>query len=353
MIAHCDFSWIVSRAIQLVSYRSSWDFVSSISALGAPGAHSVFDGAASQGRHIEKLFTVLFVVCVVVYVLTLALFAAGSRHTYSSEEEPLPVIKNPEADETAKWWVGSAIALTGLVVFIFLFLSIRTGAYVQDVATVNSVTIQVTGHQWWWEVVYPNSQADQTIVTANEIHVPVGQRIAILTNSADVIHSFWAPSITGKRDLIPGYSTAFAFTVSRPGVYRGQCAEFCGLQHAHMAFSIIAQSPEEFQSWQQGQLASAKEPSDPIMARGKEVFMTHACVMCHTVRGTTAGSRIGPDLTHIGSRSEIAAGMLINNAGSLGGWILDPQRMKPGTLMPPTELSGEDLEALISYLQSL
>jgi cytochrome c oxidase subunit II len=341
MIANCDHSGLVLHVL------------AGIAGLNAPGAHSVFDGAASQGRHIEKLFTVMFVVCVAVYVLMLAVFIAGSRRTYSSEEKPLPVLKNPGADEIAKWWVGSALLVTAGIVFLFLFLSIRTGAYVQDVATQNSVTIQVTGHQWWWEVVYPNSQADQTIVTANEIHVPVGQRVAILTNSADVIHSFWVPSLTGKRDLIPGYSTAVAFTANRPGVYRGQCAEFCGLQHAHMGFSVVAQSPEDFESWQQAQLASSKEPDDPATTRGKDVFMKQACVMCHTVRGTTAGSRIGPDLTHIGSRSEIAAGLLPNNAGSLGGWILDPQRIKPGTLMPPNDLSGEDLEALIRYLQSL
>jgi cytochrome c oxidase subunit 2 len=317
------------------------------------GAHYVSDGAASQGRHIERLFSILFFVCLAIYVLVILFFAIGGRRTYTPEEEPLPVIKNPEADAVAQWWVAFAVGITTVLTFVILVLSIRTGTFVQDVAAQNSVTVNVSGHQWWWEVTYPDTQPQQTIFTANEIHVPVGERVAIVTNSVDVIHSFWAPSLTGKRDLIPGYSTAFSFTAERPGTYRGQCAEFCGLQHAHMGFTIVAQSPEEFEAWRQTQLRPAKEPQDALEQHGKDVFLTHPCVMCHAISGTTAGSHIGPDLTHFASRGEIAAGLLPNNAGSLAGWILDPQRMKPGTTMPPNNLSGEDLEALVTYLESL
>jgi cytochrome c oxidase subunit II len=322
-------------------------------AVSPGGSHSVFDQAASQAMHIERLFWFMFVVCVAVYILTVTAFTLGGSRSYSSDRIPLPVIKNPEADKVANWWVGVAVATTVVTVFAFLVMSVRTGSYVLDVGVQNTVTIKVTGHQWWWEVTYPNSQADQTIVSANEIHIPVGQRVAIVTNSADVIHSFWAPSITGKRDLIPGYSTAMSFTVNRVGHFRGQCAEFCGLQHAHMGFSIVSESPEDFVAWQRAQLPSAKEPSDAATAHGREVFLSHACVMCHTIRGTTAGSRIGPDLTHIASRGAIAAELLPNNAGSLAGWITDPQRMKPGTLMPPTALDGQDLGDLVAYMQSL
>jgi cytochrome c oxidase subunit 2 len=328
--------------------RDLWSF-----AVVVAGTHSISDGAAFQGRNIERLFSILFFLCLAVYLLTILFFALGGRRSYTPAENPLPIIRTPEADAVAKWWVASAVGITTVLVFVILVLSIRTGASVQDVSAQNSVTVKVVGHQWWWEVIYPNAQADQTVVTANEIHVPVGQRVAILTNSADVIHSFWAPSITGKRDLIPGYSTAFSFTVDRPGTYRGQCAEFCGLQHAHMGFAIVAQSPEDFESWRQLQLAAAKEPGDALTERGKSVFLTHSCVMCHAISGTTAASRVGPDLTHIASRSEIAAGLLPNNVGSLAGWILDPQRMKPGTTMPPNNLSAEDLEALVTYLENL
>lgn len=316
-------------------------------------AHSVLDGAALQARHIERLFSILFYICLAVYLLVILFFAIGGRRSYAPEESPLPIIRVPEADAVAKWWVASAVGLTTVLVFLILVLSIRTGTYVQNVSAQNSVTVKVTGHQWWWEVTYPNSQADQTIVTANEIHVPVGQRVAVLTSSADVIHSFWAPSITGKRDLIPGYSTAFSLTVDRAGTYRGQCAEFCGLQHAHMGFAIVAESPEEFEAWRQLQLTAAKEPEGTLERRGKAVFLSHACIMCHAIAGTTAGSHVGPDLTHVASRDEIAAGLLPNNTGSLAGWILDPQRMKPGTTMPPNNLSGEELQALVTYLGSL
>jgi cytochrome c oxidase subunit 2 len=211
----------------------------------------------------------------------------------------------------------------------------------------------VKAHQWWWEAIYPNSQADQTVTTANEIHVPIGERIVIVTSSQDVIHSFWAPNITGKRDLIPGYSSAFSFQIDAPGIYHGQCAEFCGLQHAHMGFSIIAETPDQFLAWQHQQITSGKDPTDEDATRGRQVFLTHSCVMCHTISGTNAGSRAGPDLTHLASRHTIASGTLPNTTGALAGWILDPQRMKPGTQMPPNALSGDELQDLVSYLQSL
>ena len=202
-------------------------------------------------------------------------------------------------------------------------------------------------------MVYPNTQADQTVTTANEIHVPVNAPVVVLTNSTDVIHSFWVPSITGKRDLLPGYSSAFWFKVEQPGVYRGQCAEFCGFQHAHMGFSVIAQPMDDFQAWQQQQLKPASDPTNDQTKRGREVFLTHACLMCHTIRGTDAGARMGPDLTHLASRNMIAAETLPNTPGALGGWILDPQRIKPGAEMSPNSLSPDDLQALLAYLQTL
>jgi cytochrome c oxidase subunit 2 len=317
------------------------------------GSHSIFDAAAPQSARIEHLFWFMFVVCIAIYIITVSFFAVGGALTYTPVRRPLAIIKNTAADKIASWWVGSAIAVTLVILFSFLAMSMKTGADVMGASVHNAVTVQVTGHQWWWELTYLDSQPDRTIVTANEIHVPVGERVAIVTNSSDVIHSFWSPSITGKRDLIPGYSTAFTFRVDRPGTYRGMCAEFCGLQHAHMGFLVIAQSFDDFDAWQQAQRKSASEPADDKNARGKEIFLTHSCIMCHTIRGTTAGSRVGPDLTHVASRSTIGADLLANNTGSLSGWILDPQRMKPGTLMPPTALGGGELDALVSYLQSL
>jgi cytochrome c oxidase subunit II len=168
-----------------------------------------------------------------------------------------------------------------------------------------------------------------------------------------VIHSFWAPNIDGKRDLLPGYQSAFSFQVDKPGIYHGQCAEFCGEQHAHMGFEIVAEPMDKFQQWEQQQVKPAAEPQDATAVRGREVFLTHACVLCHTIRGTDAGSKVGPDLTHLASRRLLAATAISNAPGSLAGWISDPQRIKPGAKMPANPLEPDDLQALVTYLRSL
>jgi cytochrome c oxidase subunit 2 len=318
-----------------------------------PGRHLVLHSAAPQAGHIEWLYWLIFWILLAVYVFMIVGFARAGAKSRAVSNEPLPVIVNEAGDRRATIAVGSAIGITVVTLFVILVLSVITGKRVEGLTSKNPVTIQITGHQWWWEITYPNSQADQTITTANEIHVPVNTPVVVLTNSSDVIHSFWAPSITGKRDLLPGYSSAFWFQVDQPGTYRGQCAEFCGLQHAHMGFSVVAETAGAFQSWQQQQLKPAREPSDEQASRGRAVFLTHACLMCHTIRGTDAGSHVGPDLTHIASRNMIAAETLPNTPGALAGWILDPQRIKPGTEMAPNALTPDDLQSLIAYLRSL
>jgi cytochrome c oxidase subunit II len=318
-----------------------------------PGRHSALHPAAPQASGIEWLFWVIFWIILIVFVLVVVSAARAASRNIVYSATPLPIVKTPEADRRATWVVSSAVAVTVITLFVVLVLSVVTGKKVEGLTSKNPVSITVTGHQWWWEVTYPNPQADQTVTTANEIHVPVGKPVVIQTNSEDVIHSFWAPNIHGKRDLIPGISTAFWFEIDKPGTYHGQCAEFCGLQHAHMGFSIIAESDDQFQAWQQQQLKPAPEPADQEAARGKEVFMTHTCLMCHTIRGTDAGSRTGPDLTHLASRKMIAAETLPNTPGALAGWILDPQRIKPGNRMTPNALAPDDLQALLKYLQQL
>ncbi len=318
-----------------------------------PGEHSVLQPAAAQAGHIEWLYWFIFWLLLAVFILMIAGFSRAAAKNYVPNREPLPVITNEEGDRRASWAVGSAIGVTTIILLVILVVDVFTGKKLEGLTSKNPITVQITGHQWWWEITYPNSQADQTITTANEIHVPVGKPVVVLTNSVDVIHSFWAPSITGKRDLLPGYSSAFWFQVDKPGTYRGQCAEFCGLQHAHMGFSVIAESDDQFQAWQQQQLKPASDPGNPEALKGRAVFLTHACLMCHTIRGTDAGSRVGPDLTHVASRNMIAAESLPNTAGALAGWILDPQRIKPGTKMSANPLAADDLQALITYLQGL
>ena len=188
---------------------------------------------------------------------------------------------------------------------------------------------------------------------ANELYVPVGEPVTVKLNASDVIHSFWVPSLMGKQDLIPGQENEIQFSASRPGVYRGQCAAFCGWQHAHMGLLVVALPKQEFENWRQGQLKPAAEPIDPTEKQGKEIFLSKACVMCHTVRGTAAGSRVGPDLTHFGGRRYIASALFPMSRGNIAAWVIDPQGIKPGVNMPNVPLKAEEIDPLVSYLMGL
>jgi cytochrome c oxidase subunit 2 len=219
------------------------------------------------------------------------------------------------------------------------------------------LTIDVTGHQWWWEVRYEAADSSHAAIaiTANEIHVPVGRPVRVVLRAADVIHSFWAPNLGGKRDLIPGYVTSFAFRADTAGTYRGQCAEFCGMQHAKMAFFVVAEAQDEFSAWLARQGTSdAAPPRGSAGDSGARVFLGAGCADCHTIRGTAARGVAGPDLTHVGGRRTIAAGALPNTLGNLEGWIANPQAIKPGAKMPTLgTLDGTQLRAVAAYLETL
>lgn len=320
----------------------------------AGGIQSALDPAGPHAARIERLWWLTFWITLVVFVLVIAVLCISIARRRRNQPIPFPPKDKLPADRPASRVVAGSIALTLVTLFVLLFATVLAGKNQYNPRDPNTpVSIQVIGHQWWWEVRYTSSQADQTIITANEIHVPVGVPININTSSHDVIHSFWAPNVNGKRDLIPGYSTAFWFQADRPGTYRGQCAEFCGFQHAHMSFFLVAESSQQFERWKQQQLKSAPEPDTDTKIRGQAVFLSNACVMCHTIRGTIAGSRVGPDLTHVASRQSIGAGTLPNNRGNLAGWIADPQHIKPGVRMPPNPLSPDDLNALLDYMETL
>ncbi|MEN8260234.1 MAG: cytochrome c oxidase subunit II [Pseudomonadota bacterium] len=220
--------------------------------------------------------------------------------------------------------------------------------------------IEVVGEQFWWRVRYLNEAGETDAVTANEIHIPVGWPVDIQVKAVDVIHSFWVPNLAGKIDMIPGRTNTLRISVSRAGTWRGQCAEYCGAQHAKMAFHVVSETPEAFAAWLAVQRRPAQEPDNRWLKRGKTLFLSKdcgqedCCVDCHTVRGTAADGEKGPDLTHVGGRSWIAAGTLPNNVGTLGGWIASSQHLKPGSHMPSFDrYPGEDLRALASYLESL
>jgi cytochrome c oxidase subunit 2 len=209
--------------------------------------------------------------------------------------------------------------------------------------------LTVVGHQWWWEVRYPESG----VVTANEIHIPERTLVDVVARTADVIHSFWVPELNRKIDMIPGQNNRIELYAERPGTYRGQCAEFCGLQHAHMAFRVIAEPKASFERWLKSQSLPAAEPTGGLAERGKELFDENACAACHTIAGTPAEGTIGPNLTHLASRGTIAALTLENTPRELGRWVRDPQAIKPGAKMPGLDLSDEDFDAIVTYLEGL
>jgi cytochrome c oxidase subunit 2 len=214
--------------------------------------------------------------------------------------------------------------------------------------------IRVTGQQWWFEAQYQFASPDLDVIAPTEIHVPVGRPVDIELATRDVIHSFWVPKLHGKVDLVPGYSNRIRIQADVPGTYQGECGEYCGAQHAKMRLQIVAQSQEAFQSWLTAQRAEAHEPTSEEAVRGKAVFERGACIVCHTVRGTAAQGKVGPDLTHVASRRYLAGGTLPNNAANLEAWVTHAQSLKPASRMPNiTAFTGSDLRALVAYLQSL
>jgi cytochrome c oxidase subunit 2 len=210
-----------------------------------------------------------------------------------------------------------------------------------------TVTVDVTGHIWWWEARYEGS----TAITANEFHIPVGQVVHFRLTTADVNHSFWVPQLMPKTDLVAGRVNDTWVRARRAGTFKGQCAEFCGLQHAHMDFTVVAQQPADYRAWLAQQAAPAPAPQSALAARGLQVLETGSCASCHTVRGSSARGAVGPDLTHLATRSRIGGEAIPNTRGYLGGWILNSQAVKPGNKMPPQSLSPEDLQAVLAYLE--
>jgi cytochrome c oxidase subunit II len=250
--------------------------------------------------------------------------------------------------------IATAGGLTAIILFVLIIMSSAVGREIYaDQSKANALKVRVTGHQWWWEIQYQNGPADHFITTANELHIPVGRLVSVEVRSADVIHSFWVPSLSPKIDAIPDHFNEIVFQANKIGTYRGQCAEFCGLQHAHMGFLVVAESSADFTNWFNHQLEPSAENLTAEEQRGRAIFLSAPCVVCHTVRGTSAFGGAAPDLTHLASRSTIGAALLSNTPGNLSGWITDSQRMKPGTYMPPIDIASEDMQPLLSYLGAL
>jgi cytochrome c oxidase subunit 2 len=289
--------------------------------------------------------------CAVVLIIgALVLAASWRRQARPTDAETRQLVL--DRGPAGLIWISIGVGSSTVVLFGLIIWTLITLEAVASPAEDPAVTIEVRAHQWWWEARYLGKSPERTFTTANELHIPVGSPVRLLLIADDVIHSFWIPALAGKTDVIPGQTNMAWLQADRPGVYRGQCTEYCGEQHAQMAAFVIAEPREAFESWWKEQLDAAPAPAADAPARGQSVFMAR-CAACHTIRGTTAGGILGPDLTHLMSRRTIAAGILPNNLGNLSGWIADAQGIKPGSRMPTLALSGPELTAVNAYLQTL
>lgn len=285
------------------------------------------------------IWWVMFAIAAAVFVLVVVLLVAAMRGRATPED-----------------WrggnrliVAGGIALPSVVIVVLLVLTVWSGGDLRREGADGALRIDITGHQYWWDVRYP----DHDVRTANEIHVPVGREVLLSLESEDVIHSVWVPRIAGKLDLVPGRVNRMTVRVDEPGVFAGSCAEFCGLQHAKMRIELVAHEPDDFERWLERNSQPHRTPTDPETFEGWQVFMGSACVYCHRIDGTPANSEFGPDLTNLAERRTLAAGILDNDREQLAAWITDPQASKPGNHMPATAYPPEQLDALLDYLATL
>ena len=319
---------------------------------GCNGFQNVMGGDGAESANFMRLFTLFMIVCTVMYlIVAAALLAALWRRRRSSltvDERRHHQTSHMVRPALIAWTV---IVVTGLTVLtVASFFTDRSNA---AIASKPAIHMTVTANQWWWDVEYNLPDVSKTLRTANEIHLPVNVPVHVTLKSSDVIHSFWIPNLSGKEDLIPGHANAILLTPRVAGRFRGQCAEFCGLQHAHMALDVQVDAPAAFDQWKQRQLQPARMPMSPDARLGAAVFASTACASCHAIRGTDAGSRVGPDLTHLASRRTLAAGALPMDRASLAAWIADPQHFKPGANMPAVPLSPSQSAGVVEYLMEL
>ncbi len=313
---------------------------------------SALDPHGPAAAHLASLWWVMLAFGTAVWLLVIALMFAALLRRRRATAEAAPDDSN---QDTGRNWPIFGIGLALVVLAIVFIYNIYTLAKVEDPPNLPGIQIQVVARRWWWEVRY----TDTGIETANEIHIPVGVPVHIQLTAYDVIHSFWVPQLHGKMDAIPTRINNITIQADQPGVYRGQCAEFCGLQHANMGLLVIAQSQADYNDWLHVQEKAAVAPSNPSAMKGQQVFLSAGCAFCHMIRGlddtdiVRTDVRLGPDLTHLQSRMTIAAATLPNNQGNLAGWISNAQHIKPGSLMPPMALNGTDLQNLIAYLETL
>ncbi len=312
--------------------------VSSVSGCGV----RALDPAGPAASAIADLWWVMFAVSGVIFVGVMAAMVLALQRERTTEDD-------------GDWMGRRLVTFGGVVVPVLVVLGLMIyNTYItvslEEPSTHPEIVVEMHSHQWWWGVHYP----DYGFTTANEIHIPVGEPVTITLQSDDVIHAFWVPELHGKRDMMPDQEGRIWLQADEPGTYRGQCAEFCGRQHAKMQFLVIAHPPEEFELWvAQQQEAPSTNLDDDLIFRGQQVFLGSECVYCHAVEGTNATGTLGPDLTTLATRRELGAGTLPNTRGHLTAWIIDAQQFKPGNLMPPMPMSGGELQEMLAYLETL
>lgn len=306
-------------------------------------AQSVAGNDGRQGELINGLLGTFLIVSAVFYLLVIGflLWAILRRRREQSREGLLRGV-------LIGWTITIGLALGGLT--LASWFADRNLAQAAEAPTLE---IELIGHQWWWEVRYKGAQPSDEVRTANELHLPAGVRAHVTLSSPDVIHSLWIPNLAGKQDLIPGRETDMSLLPLREGRFRGQCAEFCGIQHANMALDVTVESPAAFEQWRRAQLQVPPPPTDAAARRGYALVTSGACASCHNIAGTPASGQVAPDLSHIASKTSLGAGTLPMSRATLIAWIADPQRHKPGNNMPIVPLSPSQLQDVVAYLETL
>jgi cytochrome c oxidase subunit 2 len=318
------------------------------------GFQTALGGEALESSNFLSLFTIFLIVCAIMYLIVIAALMIGILRR-RREAEALTVEEGRHEESTP--FVRTAFvgwtALIGLGLVALTIASFFTDRSNASVARNPQLTINVTANQWWWDVKYTTHEASNEFKTANEIHLPVGVPAEITLQSNDVIHSFWIPNLAGKQDLIPGRVTDIQILPQKTGTFRGQCAEFCGVEHANMALDVTVESKADFERWVHAQQRPAFAPMTKLQLAGYRYVTTRECSACHNIGGTPANGQLAPDLTHFASRRSIAAGTMPMSTGNLYGWIADPQSQKPGNKMPTIGLSPDELHAVVAYLGTL
>ncbi len=342
-----------SRALTLLTVAAVWIIIGGHiePVFGNPsGITNIFKPLSEPAQEIKEVSLLVIAICTTIFLIVTGLLVftvIRFRHRAGDDASEPPQIYGSNQIELA-WTV-----LPLLIVFVLILVTSRTIADIQNrKAGPGAVHATVIGHQWWWEIRYP----ELGIVTANELHVPASsvssqQPTFLKLESADVAHSFWVPQLAGKTDVIPNRENQMWIEPTQPGTYLGNCAEYCGMQHARMLIRVIVHPPGEFEHWvTQQQQAAAEETSAQA---GRQIFFSNTCVNCHAIHGTSAHGAFGPDLTHLMSRGTLASGTVPNNPVTLRAWVRDPQTLKAGCLMPNMQLTDNEVNQMVAYLQTL